>query len=96
MAGGNLTAREFWQLSPEERLKRCGELSEHEAYVARITDPCIEKNPIYVPCNDCIHNFRTELACKAHPDGMTQETIAAVVEDHNFECGNGYKFTKKE
>lgn len=43
MAGGNLTAREFWQLSPEERLKRCGELSEHEAYVARITDPCIEK-----------------------------------------------------
>lgn len=96
MAGGNLTAREFFKLSPEERLKRCGELSEYEAYVARITDPGSPKGRAYVPCNDCIYRTPGKAVCKAHPDGMTQETIAAVVEDHNFECGNGYKFTKKE
>ena len=39
MADRGLTAREFWRLSPTERMKRCGELSDHEAFVARLTDP---------------------------------------------------------
>lgn len=96
MTGGNLTAREFWRLPPEERWKRCGELSDHEAFVMRLTDPGSAKNHIYVPCNDCVHRIEKKLACKAHPNGLTQEDIRAVVDDHNHVCGNGYKFEKRK
>ncbi len=96
MAEGSLTAREFWKLSPEERWERCGELSEHEAFVMRITDPGNAEKRVYVPCNDCVHRFGIETACKAHPNGMTQEDIQAVINDHNYACGNGYKFEKRK
>lgn len=96
MAGGNLMADEFWKLPPEERWKRCGELSEHEAFVMRLTDPGNAKKRVYIPCNDCVHRIEKKLACKAHPNGMTQEDIRAVIDDHNHDCGNGYKFEKRK
>lgn len=52
MANGGLTAEEFWKLPPDERMKRCGELSEHEAFVMRITDPHL---PVSPRCNECKH-----------------------------------------
>lgn len=96
MAGGNLTAREFWKLPPEERWKRCGELSEHEAFIMRLTDPGNTKKRVYIPCNDCVNRIEKKLACKAHPNGLTRENIEEVINDHDYACGNGYKFEKRK
>lgn len=92
MADGSLTAREFWKLSPAERMERCGELSEHEAFVARLTDPT---PPVSPPCNRCEFYLRYA-KCDAYPDGIPADHIRAVMEDQTIECGNGFRFTPKE
>jgi len=92
VADGGLTAAEFWELPFEERMRRCGELSEHEAFVARLTDPHLPASP---PCNDC--KFYLGYAkCEVCPDGISPDHIRAVMADQSTECGNGYKFTPKE
>lgn len=92
MVDGGLTAREFWNLSFEERMRRCGELSEHEAFVARLTDPHL---PISPPCNDC--KFYLGYAkCEALPDGMPPDHIRAVMADQTIECGDGFHYTPKD
>lgn len=92
MANGGLTAKEFWRLSPDERMKRCGELSEHEAFLMRITDPSL---PISPPCNECKH-YIGRAKCKAFPDGMESNHVMVVMQDQSTDCGNGFHFEKRE
>ena len=92
MADRGLTAREFWRLSPTERMKRCGELSDHEAFVARLTDPT---PPISPPCNRCKY-YLGYAKCIAYPDGMSAEHINAVIADLTIMCGNGFRFTQRD
>lgn len=92
MADGGLTAREFWKLSPEDRMKRCGELSEHEAFIMRLTDPNWSK--VSVPCNGCIHKISGKASCKAFPNGIPADHIRTVMEDPTTECGDGLHFEK--
>lgn len=81
MAKRSLTADEFWRLPTDERLQRCGELSEHEASVARITSPEYSKGP-YIPCNDCIHYRWTPV-----PDEIEEtDDIFAFAEAHPPTC----------
>ena len=93
---GILTAREFWKLPKEERLRRYGELSDHEKYVVRITDPGVPHKPMYIPCNYCKHRIEGELACRAFPHGQTATHVKAVMADPTIECGNGYHFVAEE
>lgn len=91
MADRDLTAHEFWQLPPEERMKRCGELSDHEAFVMRLTDPALPASP---PCNDCAY-YLGYAKCRAYPKGIPAHQIDAVMEDRAIECGDGYHYTPK-
>lgn len=95
MADGKLTWRDFWKLTPEERLERCGELSEHDAYMVRLTDPGLPRNPPEVPCNECIHRTEGKPYCAAFPDGLTADHIRAVMQDKGVPCGGGYRFEQK-
>ena len=92
MADRNLTAREFWQLPPGERMKRYGELSEHEAFLARISDPHL---PISPPCNRCRY-YKGYAKCDVYPDGIPSDQIDAVMENQTIECGEGYRNTPTE
>ena len=92
MADGSLTAREFWKLSHKERMARCGELSEHESFVARLTDPSPPASP---PCNICKHYFGYG-KCEAFPNGVPADHIRAVMADQLMECRNEFRFTAKE
>lgn len=90
MADGDLTAKEFWKLPPDERMKRCGELSAHGAFVARLTDPGFSK--AFVPCNSCIYKKDGAAACKAFPEGIPADHIRSVMKDQTIDCGNGFHF----
>ena len=92
MAGRGLTAREFWRLSPEERMRRCGELSDHEAFVARLTDPTL---PVSPPCNRCRYYLRFA-KCEAFTEGISPDHIRAVMADQTIECGDGFHYTPKD
>ncbi len=92
MADRSLTAREFWKLSPEERMKRCGELSGHEAFIARLTDPTPPASP---PCNQCKYYFGYA-KCEAYPKGIPAEHIRAVMENQAVDCGSGLRYAPGE
>lgn len=92
MAEGNLTWKDFWKLTPEERLARCSELSEHDAYMVRLTEPMSVVTP---PCNDCAYKHEGKPACDAFPDGISGEHIRAVMKDVSTPCGNGFQFKAK-
>lgn len=92
MADGNLTLEEFWKLSKEEKLARCGALSDHDAYRLRMTEQIGVVSP---PCNRCIHRFKDRPACKAFPDGVSGDHIRAVMADMTIECGVGYRFEEE-
>lgn len=92
MDSGDLTAKQFWRLSHGERLKRCGELSAHEAFLMRVPDPHL---PISPPCNQCKH-YLGYARCEVYLDGISADQIRAVMEDPAIECGNGFRFTPKE
>lgn len=94
MADGNLTLGDFWKLSPEERLARCGELSDADAYGLRITMP--PGPAVYIPCNDCIHRFTGRPACEAFPEGLVADHIRAVMKNPEISCGGSYHFLRKE
>lgn len=94
MADRDLTAKEFWKLPHDERMKRCGELSEHEAFVARLIDPGFSK--VFVPCNGCIHKTDGKPICKAFPEGIPADHIKSVMENQTIDCGNGFHFEKRE
>lgn len=91
MADRGLTAKEFWMLSPEERQKRCGELSEHEAFAMRLMDPHL---PVSLPCNNCKY-YTGYAKCKAFPDGISADHMRAVMEGQTTECGDGFHFEKQ-
>ena len=98
MADGNssLTLSEFQKLPKEERSKRYGELSDHDKFAVRVTDPGIPSKPQYIPCNHCIYRDKGKPACLAFPQGQTATQIKAVMVDPTIECGNGYHFVAEE
>lgn len=85
-------AKEFWKLPPDERMKRCGELSEHEAFLMRLTDPNL---PTLLACNYCVY-YQGYAKCKAFPDGISADHMRMVMEDKAIECGNGFHFEEKK
>ena len=52
MADRNLTFEDFKRLSPEERNRRYEELSDHDKFLARCSQPSGVHG---VLCNTCIH-----------------------------------------
>ena len=65
MADRNLTFEDFKRLPPEERSRRYEELSDHDKFLARCSQPSGVRG---VLCNTCIH--RERICCKALPDGI--------------------------
>lgn len=92
MADGNLTWEEFWKLSSEDRLARCGELSDHDAFMVRLTEPIAVISP---SCNDCVH-YLGYAKCAAYPDGFTGDHIRALLKNPLLECGDGYHFELRQ
>lgn len=92
MADRNLMWEDFWKLTPEERLARCGELSERDAYMVRLTEPVLAVSP---PCNDCAHKHKGKPTCDAFPDGISGEHIRAVMKDISTPCGSEFRFKSK-
>lgn len=89
MADGNLTMKEFWQLTVEERCERYKDLSDHDKFGVRQGDPGV----VSVPCNECIH-YLGYAKCRAFPDGISAEHIQAVEDDLTTLCGSGFKYKK--
>lgn len=93
MADGNLSLKEFWSMSEEDRCVRYGELSDHDKFIARCSQP--SGPAVFVPCNVCVHRIKGKPACKAFPDGVSGDHIRAVMADITIECGVGYRFEKE-
>lgn len=94
MANGNLTLKEFFELSREEQNKRYSELSDRDKFGARQGDWQSSKTEI--PCNTCVNRLGKNNACRAFPNGIPGEHIRKMIKDQPYSCGNGYKFNLKE
>ena len=81
MADRNLTFEDFKRLSPEERNRRYEELSNHDKFLARCSQPSGVHG---VLCNTCIH--RKRVCCKAFPDGIPGEHMNKLEENPAIEC----------
>lgn len=76
MANGSLTFEEFIKLSEDEKCKRYKELSNHDAFLVRLTMP--PSLSVEVPCNSCGH-YNNDGTCKAFPDGISGDHIENLV-----------------
>ena len=90
MADRNLTFEDFKRLSPEERNRRYEELSDHDKFLARCSQPSGVHG---VPCNTCIH--RKRVCCKAFPDGIPGEHMNKLEENPAIECAPGVHYQPK-
>lgn len=91
MVNGTLTFEEFKKLpSEEERCRRYPELSDHDKFLARCSQP-IGVRP--VPCNTCV--YKNKLSCKAFPDGITGEHLKRLLDDPTIECAPGIHYQPK-
>lgn len=76
MANGNLTFEEFIKLSEDEKYKRYKELSNHDAFLVRLT--MLPSLSIEVPCNSCKYNNKNG-TCKAFPGGISGDHIENLI-----------------
>mgnify|MGYP007024219430 FL=1 len=90
MADRNLTFEDFKRLSPEERNRRYEELSNHDKFLARCSQPSGVHG---VLCNTCIH--RKRVCCKAFPNGIPGEHMNKLEENPAIECAPGVHYQPK-
>lgn len=91
MYGRDLTLKEFWKLSEEERRKRYKDLSDHDKFGVR---QGMLPGTRSIPCNDCIH-YRGYARCDAYPEGISADHIQTVMDDQDASCGSEFKYKKK-
>lgn len=92
MADGNLTFEEFKKLpSEEERGRRYQEMSDHDKFLARCSQP---SGAYGVLCNTCI--YRSRATCKAFPKGITREHLDKLDDAPTMECAPGIHYKSKE
>lgn len=91
MDKASITINEFRKLkNPEDRAEGYALLSDHDRFLARITEPM---KPMDVICNSCSH-YRGFGECDAYPDGIRGSHISKVEEDLTVECGDGFRYEK--
>lgn len=88
MDEGALTFEDFIRLPSEEQCERYVELSDHDKFRARISQPPAVG---YVMCNDCVH-YHKDVTCDAFPDGIPREIIIRGEHDTPFPGDNGIRF----
>ena len=94
MADRKLTFEEFRRLSSEEeRCRRYPELSDHDKFLARCSQP---SGVVSVLCNSCVHKIKGKFACQVFPEGIPGEHSDRVDDDPTIECAPGIHYKPKE
>lgn len=84
----DLTFEEFKHLSQQEQQERYKDLSEHDRFRARISQPSALG---HIVCNDCIH-YHKDATCDAFSNGIPKEIFDRGEHDTPFPGDNGIRF----
>lgn len=92
MADRNLTLKEFYELSQQERGERYNELSDQDKFRVRMSTGLGKTE---APCNMCRYYHR-DASCDAFPGGIDGEHIRKLIEEPTIPCNGALHFVKEE